>query len=245
MSEMRDHCEITVAGEARSARPAKAARHPTPPRAAITDADASEWRVMLGAVASGTLRMCRRNPGTLFGGVVALGAVVMVSMNALGHQTGRHPAPILPKIAIRQDALRQDALRQDAVRKDPVPKASPDMAAEAARPAEPSRPPAKTAESAKPANRDAIADLIRSGETTASVTPKAAAAAPKPQPSVMQAQKALTKLGYGPLKADGLMGATTRAAIEKFERDRKLPVKGEPAGRTLRELAARAALPPA
>ena len=62
---------------------------------------------------------------------------------------------------------------------------------------------------------------------------------------MIQAQKALSKLGYGPLKADGLMGATTRAAIEKFERDRKLPVKGEAAGRTLRELAARAALPPA
>ena len=233
MSEMRDHREITVAGEARSARPAKAARRPAPRCPAA--AEASEWRVMLGAVASGTVRMCRRNPGTLFGGVVALGAVVMVSMNALGYQTGRHPAPILPKIAIRQDA----------VRREPVPKAAPDMATDAARPAEPSRPPAKTAESAKPANRDAIADLIRSDETTASVTPKAAAAAPKPQPSVMQAQKALTKLGYGPLKADGLMGATTRAAIERFERDRKLPVKGEPAGRTLRELAARAALPPA
>ena len=248
MSEMRDHREITVAGEARSARPAKAARRPAPPRTVA--AHPSEGRVMIGAVASGMVRICRRNPGTLFGGVVALGAVLVVSMNALGYQTGRHPAPILPKIAIRQDVLRQDVMRQDglrrdAVRKDPVSKSAPDMAAEAARPADPSGPQAKSAESAKTANRDAIADLIRSDETTASVTPKAAVPAAKPQASVMQAQKALSKLGYGPLKADGLMGATTRAAIEKFERDRKLPVKGEPAGRTLRELAARAALPPA
>jgi peptidoglycan hydrolase-like protein with peptidoglycan-binding domain len=36
------------------------------------------------------------------------------------------------------------------------------------------------------------------------------------------------------------MGASTRAAIEKFERDRKLPVKGEPSPRTFRELATRA-----
>lgn len=233
MSEMRDHREITVAGEARSARPARTARRPAQRMPA---ADASEWRMMLGAVASGTFRMCRRNPGTLFGCVVALGAVTMVSLNALGYQNGRHPAPILPKIAIRQDAVK-------AI---PAPKPAPDKVAESDRPVESPRMPVRTAEAAKPAARDAIADLLRSDETTtASVTPKAAVAAPKPQVTVMQAQKALSKLGYGPLKADGLMGATTRAAIEKFERDRKLPVKGEAAGRTLRELAARAALPPA
>ena len=62
----------------------------------------------------------------------------------------------------------------------------------------------------------------------------------KADPTVAKAQRALVKLGYGPLKADGLMGASTRAAIEKFERDRKLPVKGEPSTRTFRELATRA-----
>ncbi|WP_246694718.1 peptidoglycan-binding domain-containing protein [Methylobacterium sp. WL6] len=189
--------------------------------------------------------MCRRNPGALFGGVVAFGAVVVVSMNALGYQNGRHPAPILPKIAIRQDAMSKDAASKDAARKDPAARSVPEKVADADRPAETARTPLKAAEAARAAARDPIADLIRSDETTASVTPKSAVEPPKPQPAVMQAQKALSKLGYGPLKADGLMGATTRAAIEKFERDRKLPVKGEAAGRTLRELAARAALPPA
>ncbi|TXM63869.1 peptidoglycan-binding protein, partial [Methylobacterium sp. WL69] len=85
--------------------------------------------------------------------------------------------------------------------------------------------------------RDTIGEIIREGETTASVTPKA-------DPAVAKAQRALVKLGYGPLKADGLLGTGTRAAIERFERDRKLPVKGQPAGRTLRELAARAAAAP-
>ena len=251
MSEMRDHREITVAGDARSARPIKTAakmgakmganagRRPATHQ---RTAEASEWRMMLGAVASGTFRICRANPGALLGSVVALGAVAVVSMNALGYQTGRHPAPILPKIAIRQDA----------VRKEPLPKTVPERTADSERPAEPARAPGRTVEAGKPAGRDAIADLIRSDETTASVTPKAgvstpaaAVAPPKPRLTVMQAQKALSKLGYGPLKADGLMGATTRSAIEKFERDRKLPVKGEATGRTLRELAARAALPPA
>ena len=148
MSEMRDHREITVAGEARSARPTRTARRPAP-RMPVA-ADASEWRVMLGAVASGTFRMCRRNPGTLFGCVVALGAVAMVSLNALGYQKGRHPAPILPKIAIRQDAVKAN----------PVPKAAPEKVAEADRPAETPRLPPRAAETAKPAARDAIADLL-------------------------------------------------------------------------------------
>ncbi|WP_232631939.1 peptidoglycan-binding domain-containing protein [Methylobacterium sp. Leaf118] len=110
--------------------------------------------------------------------------------------------------------------------------------------------------------------MIRSGETTASVTPRAAPrpapkAAPakpeaakaesrsdpkakaeaetKPDPAVMRAQRALSRLGYGPLKDDGLMGPGTRAAIERFERDRKLPIKGEATGRTLRALTTKAA----
>ena len=51
-------------------------------------------------------------------------------------------------------------------------------------------------------------------------------------------QRALNRLGYGPLKADGSFGASTKAAIEGFERDRKLAVKGEASGRLLKELSA-------
>jgi peptidoglycan hydrolase-like protein with peptidoglycan-binding domain len=61
---------------------------------------------------------------------------------------------------------------------------------------------------------------------------------PEPQARVALGQKALLKLGYGPLKADGLMGPGTRQALERFERDHKLPVTGELSGRTLRALAA-------
>ncbi len=56
-------------------------------------------------------------------------------------------------------------------------------------------------------------------------------------------QRALVKLGFGPLKADGLMGPTTRQAIERFERERKIPVTGELGARTVRELAAQSGLP--
>jgi len=41
------------------------------------------------------------------------------------------------------------------------------------------------------------------------------------------AQKALTRLGYGPLKADGVAGPGTRRAVEAFQRANTLPVTGE------------------
>jgi peptidoglycan hydrolase-like protein with peptidoglycan-binding domain len=54
----------------------------------------------------------------------------------------------------------------------------------------------------------------------------------------LQVQRALNKVGYGPVKEDGVYGATTKAAIELFEKSHKLAVRGEPNGRVLKELAA-------
>jgi peptidoglycan hydrolase-like protein with peptidoglycan-binding domain len=80
---------------------------------------------------------------------------------------------------------------------------------------------------------------------------KSEAAAPKPitrpdpiadliAPSarVTAVQRALNDFGYGPVKATGQYGAETITAIQKFERDRKLPVTGQISPRLLRELAA-------
>lgn len=55
---------------------------------------------------------------------------------------------------------------------------------------------------------------------------------------VLAVQRALTDYGYGPLPPTGKFGEATRAAIEKFERDRKLPPSGRLSDRVLRELAA-------
>ena len=57
-----------------------------------------------------------------------------------------------------------------------------------------------------------------------------------PPARVAAVQKALIMSGFV-LRADGVMGATTRQALERFERDRKLPVTGDLSPRTLRELA--------
>jgi hypothetical protein len=54
--------------------------------------------------------------------------------------------------------------------------------------------------------------------------------------SVRTAQLALTHLGYGSLKADGVMGRSTRRALEAFERMNGLAVTGELGPRTVQAL---------
>jgi peptidoglycan hydrolase-like protein with peptidoglycan-binding domain len=51
-------------------------------------------------------------------------------------------------------------------------------------------------------------------------------------------QRALTEYGYGQLKPTGTVGSDTQAAIQKFERARKIPVTGQMSDRLVRELAA-------
>ena len=229
---MSGYREITVPGEAGRAR------RPAPRRAAV----AGDWRAVLVGALRATVTTCRNSPGTVLGSLVALGAAGFICVNALGYQAGRHPAPILPKLARKAPAPREAA----PAAREPVR----DIAKETARPE-----PDQAAAPAKPAPRDAIGELIRSDETTASVTPKASPARPVAKPAVKdtakaakpetdadpvrRAQKALSKLGYA-IKPDGAMGPGTRAAIEKFERSAKLPVTGEATGRTLRELVSRA-----
>lgn len=245
----RDQREIVVPGDMHVGRgPAKSPRRKPAPRGPAP----SGWQTTALSAASGAGRFCLRYPGGVAGTLLGLGAAVYVCVNAMGLQAGPHPAPILPTVEPKPVAAKSTGR--------PAPQPVREIrTAEAPKPA--------PVREAPPAPRDAIADMIRSGETTASVTPraerkvepklepksaakdaKAEARAeagksdgsksdgPKPDPTVIRVQRALAKLGYGPLKDDGLMGPGTKAAIEKFERDRKLPVKGEAAGPTLRAL---------
>src|SRR5256885_11175007 len=72
-----------------------------------------------------------------------------------------------------------------------------------------------------PARPDPIAELIAG-----------------PSQRVIAVQRALNDFGYGPVKATGIHGAETVSAIQKFERDRKMPITGQLSPRLLRELAA-------
>jgi hypothetical protein len=80
--------------------------------------------------------------------------------------------------------------------------------------------PLKTEAAAPRSRPDPIAELIAPG------------------PRVIAVQRALNDYGYGPVKVTGNFGAETVSAIQKFERDRKLPVTGQISPRLLRELAA-------
>jgi hypothetical protein len=78
--------------------------------------------------------------------------------------------------------------------------------------------------------------------STASVPLKSDAGAPplpprRPDPigdllnsskRIMAIQRALAQFGYGQIRATGVVDAETRAAIEKFERESRLPVTGQP-----------------
>jgi peptidoglycan hydrolase-like protein with peptidoglycan-binding domain len=57
-----------------------------------------------------------------------------------------------------------------------------------------------------------------------------------PTKQISAVQRALSDFGYGQVVPNGLYGPETKAAIEKFERDRKLPVTGQISDRLLREL---------
>ena len=57
--------------------------------------------------------------------------------------------------------------------------------------------------------------------------------------NVLAAQKALVRLGYV-LRPDGVIGASTKQAVASYERDHKLPVRGELTPKLSRELVAKA-----
>jgi peptidoglycan hydrolase-like protein with peptidoglycan-binding domain len=61
---------------------------------------------------------------------------------------------------------------------------------------------------------------------------------PAPSKRVIALQRALAEYGYGQIKPSGVLDADTHAAIERFERERRLPITGQASDRVVRELAA-------
>ena len=57
-------------------------------------------------------------------------------------------------------------------------------------------------------------------------------------PKVLAVQRALSDFGYGQIRPTGVYDADTKLAIQRFERDRRLPITGEMSDRVRRELAA-------
>ncbi|HYF53189.1 MAG TPA: peptidoglycan-binding domain-containing protein [Salinarimonas sp.] len=172
-------------------------------------------------------------PAVVAGTIVVTACGAAIAVNALTFQRARHPAPLFaerPRAAAEAPApvKRVEPPRAELPAAPPLPPARPlPAAAPAAAPAPP------------PARRDHIGDLLRGGEATGAVARQGSAESGR---SLAGAQRALVKLGYGPLTADGVKGPATRAALERFERDRRLPPTGELNPRTARELAAASGL---
>jgi peptidoglycan hydrolase-like protein with peptidoglycan-binding domain len=80
--------------------------------------------------------------------------------------------------------------------------------------------PSSRAATLEPAQNDPIAELI------------------DPSKRVLAIQRALADFGYGQFKPTGVYDPDTRTAIERFERDHRLPVTGQISDRFVRELAA-------
>lgn len=184
-----------------------------------------------------------RRRSDLFMLVLAAGASAAVLFNALALQQGR------PGTAGRGAATSAPELRQvNAPRgTNASPAASP--AAPTAAPAAPLPLEAAPAPVATPVPPVKPAAPRAAPVAPAAAAPTAEKAAASPadllppvevpvSPRVMDIQKALARLGYGPIRIDGIFGAATEEAIQRFERDRRLPVTGQMSDRVIRELTA-------
>ena len=187
------------------------------------------------------MRILLHSPKDMVAGALAFAAVSAIIANALFLQAGRHPSPMFGTAVTLPAAALTPA--------NPLPRPRP---AEAAllesRPAEPKPVEARLAE---PRSADPMTNLVRT--TTAS--PAASPTVPRPPAPipasarhdagpasgsrrVASVQRALTEYGYGQLKPTGTVGSDTQAAIQRFERERKIPVTGQMSDRLVKELTA-------
>ncbi|MDX3965078.1 MAG: peptidoglycan-binding domain-containing protein [Bradyrhizobium sp.] len=225
--------------------PRKSAKNEAAPRrrgakAAVVDVETERNLVM---------RVLLHSPKDTLAGLVAAAAISAIVANALFLQTGRHPAPMFGTV-INLPAPSSVPLSNPMPRPRPVgadtsplePRATefrvePKPAERAAEKA-PEKPVEATASTRA---NDPMTNLVKA--TTS--TPPAALRPPAPIPAQSPAarriagvQRALSEYGYGNLKITGTMGGETQSAIQKFEREHKMPVTGHVSDRLLRELAA-------
>ena len=180
------------------------------------------------------LRIFLHSPKDMIAGALALVAICAILINALFMQAGRHPAPMFGTVVTLPAVAALPA--------NPMPRPRP---VEADVPLPDVKPPAD------PKAADALTNLVK---TTSTVQP-ANANIPRPPLAVpvssrvesvqlsgthrvAAVQRALTDYGYGQLKPTGVVGADTQAAIQKFEKARRLPVTGQVSDRLVRELVA-------
>ena len=179
------------------------------------------------------MRIFLHSPKDMIAGALAFSAVSAIIANALFLQAGPHPAPMFGSVVVMPAVAPAN----------PRPRPRP-VEADAAQPE--SKP-------GEPRAAEPLANLVKT-TSAVPVVPSAIPRPPAPIPvsshsgagpvsgagsrRVAAVQRALTEYGYGQLKPTGTVGSDTQAAIQKFERTRKLPVTGQISDRLVHELTA-------
>jgi Putative peptidoglycan binding domain len=144
----------------------------------------------------------------------AAAASIVIIVNAVFLQSGPHPAPFFvnPASQPRQAAEIHPVSAAPAMLKPTD--SSPPRPTVSQRPGQP----------VSTRRNDPIGDLIGSSVGSPS--------------RIMVVQRLLADFGYGQIKSTGTLDEPTRAAIERFESEHRLPVTGRVSDRLLAELAA-------
>jgi hypothetical protein len=204
------------------------------------------------------LRILLHSPKDTFAALIAFVAATGIITNAVFLQAGPHPAPMFGSTA---------APSTTSSVANPLPRPRPieaDAAPSEPRSAEPRlveprlvdprlvEPKLVEPRLTEPRANDPLANLVKA---TTAAPPPSSPVAPPPSSATMRppalvppiqvtgsrrvaaVQRLLTEYGYGQLKATGTIGADTQAAIQKFERERKMPVTGQMSDRLVHELA--------
>jgi len=209
-------------------------------RAAVVEAPAERGLVM---------RILLHSPKDMVAGALAFAAVSAIIANALFLQAGRHPSPMFGTVT----RLAAAAMTLP----NPLPRPRPVEAAVRVADAEPRVVELRSADSRSEPKGDPKSDPMTNLVKATAAQPPAPSHVmrpPAPIPAatrsetgthqspaarrVAAVQRTLTEYGYGQLKPTGTLGSDTQAAIQKFERERKLPVTGQVTDRLVKELAA-------
>lgn len=185
------------------------------------------------------MRILLHSPKDLIAGALAFAAVSAIIANAIFLQAGRHPSPMFGAANVISIPVSVPA--------SPLPRPRPVEAM--AKPAD-AKPLEVRPVEAKPV--DSPVNLAKAAGAPAAAPsvarpPSAIPVSSRNDPlgelittsrRVAAVQRALTEFGYGQLKPTGTIGTDTQAAIQKFEKDRKIPVTGHMSDRLTRELTA-------
>ena len=184
-------------------------------------------------------------PGRLLMGFVLLGATVAFITNALYLQKAARPSSLIDLTSMWRGLgtlnpftalVRANGESQPALESAPQPPRRPDKVEAAPVPVPAHAPilaapkvsvPVSVVASADPkqvfAPPQPIPDL-RSNDPVGSLV---AQSMPHPEKGILGVQRALNKMGYGPVSPDGLKSSALRDAVLRFQKDRHLPATGE------------------